>query len=241
MSHNTRKAAMRELVTAGLAHRERPRHAVACKERLSGNLRNHVVWAEARYFVSPTPRSDWLSSTDQTQNTNTDAGSSTDQNKGDRRKPYKQRASSTDQNKNNPENTSSSASIAQSVGGPPNGRQVLQEAPKDLQPSASSLPLPLREPERSEGAFQDSPQPKPPAPIGAHSLTPQTQPADLEPTIDRSQAIALRKHARSHGWSKADLENYLFQFFSVRSPMRLTIVEYNHAYRRTQLPPSQPN
>jgi hypothetical protein len=135
MHRNTRNKAMRELIAAGLARRERPRHAITADERLTGKPRKHVVWAEAQYYVSPIPRPDWLSSIAQEHKPNTGAGLSTAQNKGHRRKPRKQRASSTAQQEE-PENGSS---IAQSVCSTPFVQQVLQESPRVL--GASPLPL----------------------------------------------------------------------------------------------------
>ena len=199
MSHNTRKAAMRELIAVGLAHREKPRHAVTTTERLSDRPRKHVVWAEAQYYVSPTPRSDWLSSIDQTQKPNTGAGSSIDHKTHRRRKPHKQRASCIDQ-QNAPENNSS---IDQSVGGPPNGRQVLQEPPKDL--GASPLPLAVENncPIYPGVDSQGSPAPKAtPGYINADSLT-----ATSKPLIDRVYD-ALDSHPQ--GLSVPSLVELLF-------------------------------
>jgi hypothetical protein len=317
MCERNRKTAMRELVAAGLAHPERERRSITVKDRMSGRLRKRDVLGPAHYYVSQTPRPDWLSSTVHTQNPNNGAGSSTGKKMHRRPKPHKQRVSSTVQ-QGIPGNDSSTV---QFLHGAKNASSILSsEAPIDLPPAALPSHLPLssgaNSPISQGGASQGSPAPTAPPrdikpkfkyppqtadivawlndmmrayafehqPIPTSKLQsvreyfleqtnalaipfsasialyetvvrkflnaepkpqpashPQAEDSSPEPTIERYQANNLRRHAYSHGWSKAALETYLLQFFSVRSPVRLTITEFNAAYKRTQHPPSQPN
>jgi hypothetical protein len=132
MSHNTRKTAMRELIRAGLAHLDRPRHATIIKERLSGKLRKHDVLGRSHYSVSPTPRRDWL---DNIRSNNFRAGST--------KKTRGQKASSIDQilpDRADPPKQSVS-SIDQSVYGTPNGLSNLCSNPPLPTPAGVAVDL----------------------------------------------------------------------------------------------------
>jgi hypothetical protein len=312
----TRKKAMRELVTLGLAHWKRERITVTVNERLSGLLRKHSVWGKVHYSVSPIPRPDWVPSTVHTQNPNTGVCSSTDHNMHRRGKPRKQRVPSTVHN----ENPDKNPSTVQSVHRAPNAPTNTTEEPKDLPPAALPSPLllgsgtnspisqggdsqgsPLTAPPRDrkpkfeypsqtqeiiaslESDLQTSALFSKPRPVPVQDLEnarkmflektnalaipfsasialyeavvrkflnaqpkPQPEPAghskaEDDPLIDSYQCRNLRRHAKEHGWTKAELQSYLFTQFSVATPMHLTLTEYNRAHARTQHPPSRTN
>jgi hypothetical protein len=211
MSRNTRNEAMAELVAAGLAHRERPRHAILAEERLSGKPRKHVVWANAQYFVSPTPRSDWLSSIAQGQKPNTGAGSSTAQNKHHRPKPRKQRASSTAQE----EKAESNPSTAQSVCSTPFVQQVLQEVPIGLPQAVSpsglavSVPVPLYNGVDSQGSPATST-----ALYEGNKKTASAKPTPL-PDASKDDVLAALRSAKGDGLSSTEL---VMRFYGIAYP-----------------------
>jgi hypothetical protein len=194
LCERNRKTAMRELVAAGLAHAERERRTLTVKDRLTGNLRKRHVLGLAYYFVSPIPRPDWLSSTVQSQNPNTDACSSKVQKLHRRRKPHKDRVSSTVHH-DIPEKDSSTV---QFLHGAKNAPSILiSEAPKDLQPSASSLPVDPICPIAKGGASQDSPAPTPTAPPPI-SIQPEYQYPPQAKGIAETLESSLRAYAREH-------------------------------------------
>lgn len=218
MCERNRKTAMRELIDAGLAYWERERRTATVKDRLTGNLRKRHVLGLAHYFVSPIPRSDWLSSKVHTTKPNTDADSSTGQKMHRRRKPHKQRASSKVQ-QDTPEDDSSKV---QFLHGAKNAPSILiSEAPIDF---TAASPLPLGSGiYSSKKAFQDSPPP-PTATPTADALSNHIQekpnsnpqatykPAWLHPTKNASQQVldALRS-AGSSGCSIPFLADKIYR------------------------------
>jgi hypothetical protein len=176
----TRKKAMRELVTHGLAHWKRERITVTVNERLSGLLRNHSVWGKVHYSVSPIPRPDWVPSTVHTQNPNTGVCSSTDHNMHRRGKPRKQRVPSTVHNENPEKNPSTVHSVHRAPNAPTN----TTEEPKDLTPAALPSPLPLSSGINRANGGGDSQDSPPTAPPPSGAIKPEYQkPEDKPPEV----------------------------------------------------------
>jgi hypothetical protein len=61
ISRFKRKPLMQELVLAGYVHWERERIRRVLKDRLTGRLRMRCVSGRTKYFISKSPRKDWLS------------------------------------------------------------------------------------------------------------------------------------------------------------------------------------
>ena len=57
------------------------------------------------------------------------------------------------------------------------------------------------------------------------------------PKVGQREAQNLRQHARAHGWSRADVDAYLFRVYKTRRFTRLHWLEYLEFRRRTQFPP----